>query len=47
MALENLRPVSHETIYRCIYHNKRSGGKLYLFIKHKKIRLAAVRPSEA
>jgi len=35
MALENLRPVSHETIYRYIYHNKRSGGKLYLFLRHK------------
>ena len=35
MALENLRPVSHETIYRYIYHNKRSGGKLYLYLRHK------------
>lgn len=35
MALDNLRPVSHETIYRYIYHNKRSGGKLYLWLRHK------------
>jgi IS30 family transposase len=35
MALEDLRPVSHETIYRYIYHNKRSGGKLYLYLRHK------------
>ena len=35
MILDNLRPVSHETIYRYIYHNKRSGGKLYLWLRHK------------
>ncbi len=35
MALEDLRPVSHETIYRYIYHNKRSVGRLYLYLRHK------------
>jgi IS30 family transposase len=35
MALENLRPVSHETIYKYIYHNKRSGGNLYKYLRHK------------
>jgi IS30 family transposase len=30
-----LRPVSHETIYRYIYHNKRSGGNLYKYLRHK------------
>ncbi len=35
MALEDLRPVSHETIYRYIYHNKRSGGNLYKYLRHK------------
>jgi IS30 family transposase len=35
MALDNLRPVSHETIYKYIYHNKRSGGNLYKYLRHK------------
>jgi IS30 family transposase len=35
MGLIEIRPVSHETIYKYIYHNKRSGGKLYLLLRHK------------
>jgi len=35
MALENLRPISHETIYRYIYRNQRSGGNLYKYLRHK------------
>ena len=31
----DLRPVSHETIYKYIYHNQRSGGKLYKYLRHK------------
>jgi IS30 family transposase len=35
MALSDLRPVSHETIYKYIYNNKRSGGNLYKYLRHK------------
>jgi len=36
MALvTDLRPISHETIYKYIYHNQRSGGKLYKYLRHK------------
>lgn len=32
---EGLVPISHETIYKYIYHNKRSGGNLYKYLRHK------------
>lgn len=35
MSLTELRPVSHETIYKYIYHNQRSGGDLYKYLRHK------------
>ncbi len=36
MALvTELRSVSHETIYKYIYHNQRSGGNLYKYLRHK------------
>lgn len=35
MAFEGLVPISHETIYKYIYHNKRSGGNLYTCLRHK------------
>ena len=35
MALDGLRPVSHETIYRYIYADQKRGGKLYLSLRHK------------
>jgi IS30 family transposase len=35
MSLIQLRPLSHETIYQYIYHNKRSGGNLYKYLRHK------------
>jgi IS30 family transposase len=35
MAVDGLRSISHETIYRYIYTNQKSGGKLYLYLRHK------------
>ncbi len=35
MIVDGLRAVSHETIYQYIYQNQRSGGKLYLYLRHK------------
>jgi len=35
MPLDGLQPISHETIYRYVYQDKRQGGKLYTFLRHK------------
>jgi IS30 family transposase len=35
MSFYDIRPVSHETIYKYIYHNQRSGGRLYKYLRHK------------
>jgi len=35
LLITNLKSISHETIYRYIYHNKRSGGNLYKYLRHK------------
>jgi len=35
ILLTDLRPISHETIYKYIYHNQRSGGNLYKYLRHK------------
>ena len=35
ILLTELKSISHETIYRYIYHNKRSGGNLYKYLRHK------------
>ncbi|MDO8454899.1 MAG: IS30 family transposase [Sulfurimonas sp.] len=35
MKVDELKSLSHETIYQYIYHNQRSGGKLYKYLRHK------------
>lgn len=35
MKLDEIGSLSHETIYQYIYHNQRSGGKLYKYLRHK------------
>lgn len=35
MVLEGLKSISYETIYQYVYENQRSGGKLYLYLRHK------------
>lgn len=35
LLLTDLRAISHETIYKYIYHNQRSGGNLYKYLRHK------------
>ena len=35
LALENRKTVSHETIYRWLLRDQKSGGQLYLFLRHK------------
>ena len=35
MLVDGLNNISHETIYQYIYHNQRSGGKLYKYLRHK------------
>ena len=35
MAVDGLESISHETIYKYIYQNQRSGGKLYKYLRHK------------
>ena len=35
MILDGYKAISHETIYKYIYKNQRSGGNLYLHLRHK------------
>lgn len=35
MILDGLKSISHETIYQYVYTNQKSGGKLYLYLRHK------------
>lgn len=35
MFLEGLASISHETVYQYIYQDQRSGGKLYLHLRHR------------
>lgn len=35
MMLDGLKSISHETIYQYVYANQKSGGKLYLHLRHK------------
>ena len=35
MKLDDMGSLSHETIYQYVYHNQRSGGKLYKYLRHK------------
>ena len=35
MEVDGLSSVCHETIYQYVYHNQRSGGKLYQYLRHK------------
>lgn len=35
MVLDGLKSISHETIYQYVYANQKSGGKLYLYLRHK------------
>ena len=35
MVLDGLKSISHETIYQYVYTNQKSGGKLYLYLRHK------------
>jgi len=35
MKIDAIGSLSHETIYQYIYHNQRSGGKLYKYLRHK------------
>ena len=35
MAVDELEPISHETIYQYVYNEQSKGGKLYLHLRHK------------
>ena len=35
MSFYDIRPLSHETIYKYIYHKQQSGGRLYKYLRHK------------
>jgi IS30 family transposase len=35
LKVEGLQSVSHETIYRHIYHDKQEGGELYVFLRRR------------
>ncbi len=35
LLITDLKSISHETIYRYIYHNQRSGGNLCKYLRHK------------